>query len=162
MAGPWSLVRQVSRALPLALPGDCHVRHAPNMGDRGIGARPVMFDDGQPANAQEPDAGPAAERALCGRVLLQGEMGTPGRVHRTVQENHYPILKRLQAMGYIREISAAFPVNHAGEEVAGTCGSRSRSGTRSPRCPIARSTGRTSRRCIPSKTFKRRNSAASS
>ena len=32
------------------------------------------------------------------------------------KKNHYPILKRLQAMGYIRGISAAFPVNHAGPE----------------------------------------------
>lgn len=31
------------------------------------------------------------------------------------KRNHFPLLKRLQALGYIREISAAFPVNHAGE-----------------------------------------------
>lgn len=32
------------------------------------------------------------------------------------KKNHYPILQRLQQMGHILEMSAAFPVNHAGEE----------------------------------------------
>jgi hypothetical protein len=32
------------------------------------------------------------------------------------KKNHYPILQRLQKMGYIREMSAAYPINHAGEE----------------------------------------------
>ena len=32
------------------------------------------------------------------------------------KKNHYPILKRLQKLGYIREMSAAYPINHAGEE----------------------------------------------
>ena len=32
------------------------------------------------------------------------------------KKNHYPILQRLQKLGYIREMSAAYPINHAGEE----------------------------------------------
>ena len=32
------------------------------------------------------------------------------------KKNHYPILQRLQKMGHILEMSAAFPVNHAGED----------------------------------------------
>lgn len=32
------------------------------------------------------------------------------------KKNHYPILQRLHKLGHILEMSAAFPVNHAGEE----------------------------------------------
>jgi hypothetical protein len=32
------------------------------------------------------------------------------------KKNHYPILQRLQKMGHILSMSAASPVNHAGEE----------------------------------------------
>src|SRR5688500_17861870 len=31
------------------------------------------------------------------------------------KKNHYPILRRLKQMGYIREIAVAYPMNHAGE-----------------------------------------------
>ena len=31
------------------------------------------------------------------------------------KKNHYPVLRRLKQLGYIRDIGVAYPVNHAGE-----------------------------------------------
>ena len=31
------------------------------------------------------------------------------------KKNHYPVLRRLKQLGYIRDIGIAYPVNHAGE-----------------------------------------------
>ena len=118
MAGPCSLARQVSRALPLVL------FRVIVMSDMRRTLVTVAFAlalscsmTAQRANAQEPTPAPAAAaEPYVVEYYYKVKWGHQDEFIELFKKNHYPILKRLRAMGYIREISAAFPVNHAGED----------------------------------------------
>jgi hypothetical protein len=73
---------------------------------------------GQRASAQNPTSAPtpAAAEPYVVEYYYKVKWGHQDEFIELFKKNHYPVLKRLRAMGYIRDISAAFPVNHAGED----------------------------------------------
>lgn len=70
------------------------------------------------AAAQAPAVTPstAAAQPLAVEYYYKVKWGHQEEFLDLYKKNHYPILKRLQKLGYIREMSAAFPINHAGED----------------------------------------------
>ena len=64
----------------------------------------------RPAAAQNSDAGPFAVE-----YYYKVQWGHFDEFLELYKRNHYPILERLHELGRIVDMSAAYPVNHAGE-----------------------------------------------
>ena len=60
--------------------------------------------------------GAAAARPFAVEFYYKVRWGALDEFLELYRKNHYPILQRLQKSGQILSMSAAFPVNHAGEE----------------------------------------------
>jgi hypothetical protein len=69
-----------------------------------------------PAYAQAPAPAPVAQATpFVVEYTYKVGWGHQSEFIDLFKKNHYPILRRLKQMGYIREIAVAYPMNHAGE-----------------------------------------------
>lgn len=67
------------------------------------------------ACAQSPTASSAPAAPFVVEYTYKVKWGHQGEFIDLFKKNHYPVLKRLKELGYVRDIGVAYPVNHAGE-----------------------------------------------
>lgn len=67
------------------------------------------------ALAQSPSASAAPAAPYVVEYYYKTKWGHQGEFIDLFKKNHYPVLRRLKELGYIRDIAVAYPVNHAGE-----------------------------------------------
>ena len=73
----------------------------------------LLYQTVQPANAQEASEQPSEPFAV--EYYYKVKWGHFGEFLELYKRNHYPILQRHQELGRIVDMSAAYPINHAGE-----------------------------------------------
>ncbi len=74
-------------------------------------AQSLMLTHATTAAAADPEDAPFITEAY-----YRVEWGHFDEFMELFKKNHYPILKKMQALGHIESMTAAFPVNHASEE----------------------------------------------
>ncbi len=77
----------------------------------------LLFQVGQQASAQNQTQldSDAAATPFAVEYYYKVQWGHFGEFLELYKRNHYPILERLQELGRIEDMSAVYPINHAGE-----------------------------------------------